>query len=108
MSASVQLSAAAIVLGARRTDRLETLEFGNKTNVLINAGAGTDTISLANTTAGNRCGENTMRLRPPLRVSVTRHEEKEQKLQEFIYQHLSSASAGGGIAPYRSDRKSVV
>ena len=36
--------------------------------------------------------ENTMRLRPPLRVSVTRHEEKEQKLQEFIYQHLSSAS----------------
>jgi hypothetical protein len=41
-----------------------------------------------------------MRLRPPLRVSVTRHEEKEQKLQEFIYQHLSSASAGGGDASH--------
>ena len=36
-----------------------------------------------------------MRLRPPLRVSVTRHEEKEQKLQEFIYQHLASAQHGG-------------
>ena len=35
-----------------------------------------------------------MRLRPPLRVSVTRHEEKEQKLQEFIYQHLGSARHG--------------
>ena len=29
-----------------------------------------------------------MRLRPPLRVNVTRHEEKEQKLQEFLSQHL--------------------
>ena len=36
-----------------------------------------------------------MRLRPPLRVSVTRHEEKEQKLQEFIYQHLAGAQHGG-------------
>jgi hypothetical protein len=36
-----------------------------------------------------------MRLRPPLRVSVTRHEEKEQKLQEFIYQHLAGAQNGG-------------
>ena len=36
-----------------------------------------------------------MRLRPPLRVSVTRHEEKEQKLQEFIYQHLAGAQPGG-------------
>ena len=30
-----------------------------------------------------------MRLRPPLRVSVTRHEEKEHKLQEFLALHLS-------------------
>ena len=36
-----------------------------------------------------------MRLRPPLRVSVTRHEEKEQKLQEFIFQHLAGAPHGG-------------
>ena len=36
-----------------------------------------------------------MRLRPPLRVSVTRHEEKEQKLQEFIYQHLAGTQHGG-------------
>jgi hypothetical protein len=36
-----------------------------------------------------------MRLRPPLRVTVTRHEEKEQKLQEFIYQHLTPAQHGG-------------
>ena len=35
-----------------------------------------------------------MRLRPPLRVSVTRHEEKEQKLQEFIYQHLAVPTPG--------------
>ena len=35
-----------------------------------------------------------MRLRPPLRVSVTRHEEKEQKLQEFICQHLSGPRPG--------------
>jgi hypothetical protein len=36
-----------------------------------------------------------MRLRPPLRVSVTRHEEKEHKLQEFIYQHLAGTEHGG-------------
>jgi hypothetical protein len=36
-----------------------------------------------------------MRLRPPLRVSVTRHEEKEQKLQEFIYQLLAGPQHGG-------------
>lgn len=35
-----------------------------------------------------------MRLRPPLRVSVTRHEEKEHKLQEFIYQHLAGSQPG--------------
>jgi hypothetical protein len=36
-----------------------------------------------------------MRLRPPLLVSVTRHEEKEQKLQEFICQHLQGLVTGG-------------
>jgi hypothetical protein len=36
-----------------------------------------------------------MRLRPPLRVSVTRHEEKEQKLQEFLAYHLARQSQGG-------------
>ena len=41
-----------------------------------------------------------MRLRPPLRVSVTRHEEKEHKLQEFICQHLAQHLAG---APHGSD-----
>ena len=40
-----------------------------------------------------------MRLRPPLRVSVTRHEEKEQKLQEFIYQHLAVPTAGAHAGP---------
>jgi hypothetical protein len=40
-----------------------------------------------------------MRLRPPLRVSVTRHEEKEQKLQDFIYQHLAGAQHGGDATP---------
>ena len=35
-----------------------------------------------------------MRLRPPLRVTVTRHEEKEQKLQEFVCQHLQGADGG--------------
>lgn len=29
-----------------------------------------------------------MRLRPPLRVSVTRHGDKEQKLKDFIVQHM--------------------
>ncbi|MBO0741240.1 MAG: hypothetical protein J2P51_07420 [Hyphomicrobiaceae bacterium] len=36
-----------------------------------------------------------MRLRPPLLVSVTRHEEKEHKLQEFICQHLNGLEQGG-------------
>jgi hypothetical protein len=36
-----------------------------------------------------------MRLRPPLRVNVTRHEEKEQKLQEFLSQHLAAQRNGG-------------
>jgi hypothetical protein len=40
-----------------------------------------------------------MRLRPPLRVSVTRHEEKEQKLQEFIYQHLAVPTPGAHAGP---------
>jgi hypothetical protein len=35
-----------------------------------------------------------MRLRPPLLVSVTRHEEKEHKLQEFICQHLQGLEYG--------------
>jgi hypothetical protein len=38
-----------------------------------------------------------MRLRPPLRVSVTRHEEKEQKLQEFICAHLAGAQHAGDV-----------
>ena len=40
-----------------------------------------------------------MRLRPPLLVSVTRHEEKEHKLQEFICQHLSEFEHGGDTHP---------
>jgi hypothetical protein len=36
-----------------------------------------------------------MRLRPPLRVNVTRHEDKEQKLQEFLSHHLARQSQGG-------------
>src|SRR5262245_63570305 len=36
-----------------------------------------------------------MRLRPPLLVSVTRHEEKEYKLQEFICQHLQGLEHAG-------------
>ncbi len=35
-----------------------------------------------------------MRVRPPLRVSVTRHDEKEQKLKEFVRHHISPASDG--------------
>src|SRR5688572_22847272 len=31
-----------------------------------------------------------MRMRTPLRVNVTRHEEKEQKLQEFLLQHVAA------------------
>src|SRR5215831_17014978 len=40
-----------------------------------------------------------MRLRPPLLVSVTRHEEKEQKLQAFICQHLQGVEHGGDRDP---------
>jgi hypothetical protein len=32
-----------------------------------------------------------MRFRPPLRVSVTRHGDKEQKLRDFIVQHVGAA-----------------
>lgn len=39
-----------------------------------------------------------MRLRPPLRVSVTRHEEKEQKLQEFLSHHMARMRPGGDAA----------
>ncbi|MDX2204551.1 MAG: hypothetical protein NW223_17500 [Hyphomicrobiaceae bacterium] len=35
-----------------------------------------------------------MRLRPPLRVSVTRHDEKEQKLKDFVRKHLALAGQG--------------
>lgn len=34
-----------------------------------------------------------MSVRPPLRVGVTRHDEKEQKLTEFVRHHLSDPSA---------------
>ncbi len=41
-----------------------------------------------------------MRFRPPLRVSVTRHGDKEQKLKEFVLQHISDArGAAGGDRP---------
>jgi hypothetical protein len=39
-----------------------------------------------------------MRLRPPLRVNVTRHEEKEQKLQDFLSHHLARRAHGGDAA----------
>ena len=32
-----------------------------------------------------------MRFRPPLRVSVTRHGDKEQKPKDFIVQHIAGA-----------------
>jgi hypothetical protein len=35
-----------------------------------------------------------MRVRSPLPVSVTRHDEKEQKLREFVRLHITSAAAG--------------
>ena len=35
-----------------------------------------------------------MRMRTPLRVNVTRHEEKEQKLQEFLSQHVAAQHHG--------------
>jgi hypothetical protein len=37
-----------------------------------------------------------MSFRPPLRVSVTRHEDKEQKLKEFVLRHLSACDVGAG------------
>ena len=37
-----------------------------------------------------------MRSRPPLSVSVTRHEEKEHKLREFILHHLGAAEESDG------------
>jgi hypothetical protein len=42
--------------------------------------------------------EHTMRLRPPLRVSVTRHEEKEHKLQEFLSHYIARLQPGGDTA----------
>lgn len=35
-----------------------------------------------------------MRVRPPLRVTVTRHDEKEHKLADFVRQHLAAAQQG--------------
>lgn len=35
-----------------------------------------------------------MRVRPPHRVSVTRHDEKEQKLADFVRQHLAAMVEG--------------
>jgi hypothetical protein len=40
-----------------------------------------------------------MSFRPPLRVSVTRHEEKEQKLQAFLAHHIARQQAGTDAAP---------
>jgi len=40
-----------------------------------------------------------MSLRPPLRVSVTRHEEKEQSLKDFLLQHMASARDQGAAGP---------
>ena len=37
-----------------------------------------------------------MSVRPPLRVSVTRHEEKEQKLKDFVARQLSESDIGAG------------
>jgi hypothetical protein len=37
-----------------------------------------------------------MRFRPPLRVSSIRHEEKQQKLKDFILQHISGSPASDG------------
>lgn len=35
-----------------------------------------------------------MRVRPPLRVGITRHDEKEQKLREFVRHHLEPSADG--------------
>jgi hypothetical protein len=40
-----------------------------------------------------------MRSRPPLRVSVTRHDEKEQKLQAFLSLHIARRRATGVAGP---------
>jgi len=40
-----------------------------------------------------------MSIRPPLRVSVTRHEEKEQSLKDFLLQHMSSARDDRSATP---------
>ena len=40
-----------------------------------------------------------MRLTPPLRVSVVRHEEKERKLQAFIAHHIACARSCSDAAP---------
>jgi hypothetical protein len=37
-----------------------------------------------------------MSVRPPLRVSVTRHGEKEQKLKDFVGRHLAESDIGAG------------
>jgi hypothetical protein len=42
--------------------------------------------------------EHTMRFRPPLRVNVTRHEEKEHKLQEFLSHYIARLRPGGDAA----------
>ena len=39
-----------------------------------------------------------MRLRPPLRVAVSRHEEKEQSLREFLLRHVSGPLSASGHA----------
>jgi hypothetical protein len=39
-----------------------------------------------------------MRLRPPLRVAVSRHEEKEQSLREFLLRHVSGPLCASGHA----------
>ncbi len=41
-----------------------------------------------------------MRFRPPPGVGVTRHEEKERKLQAFLAHHISNLRPGGDVAPY--------
>ena len=39
-----------------------------------------------------------MRLRPPLRVAVSRHEEKEQSLREFLSRHVTGPLSASGHA----------
>jgi len=40
-----------------------------------------------------------MSFRPPLRVSVTRHEEKERKLKDFLAHHITGTQTGSGATP---------